>query len=43
MVGEIFVGHADNHGITALAPSLDPPSDAQHGPRLDRDVDEVES
>lgn len=43
VVGKILVARADNHGITPLAPSLDPPSHSQHGPRLDRDVDKVES
>jgi len=43
VVSEILVAHADNQGITSLAPSLDPPSHSQHGLRLDRDVDEVES
>ena len=43
VVGKILVAHADNHGITPLAPSLDPASHSQHRPSFDRDVDEVES
>lgn len=43
MMGEIFVAHADDHRITPLAPSLDPPGHTQHGLRRDWDVDEVYS